>query len=321
LDGLYRFRDSDSIRFQLVGSATRYPGSVVDRFEQPAGDFEGHGLFATYVHSDADWYWFGSYGHLSPELRADYGFEPRVGIRQGQAGVQRRFRGGEETWYSNLFLFFGVDGTQEYDGAWNEWGSDLVFVYNGPLQSYLEIGLAPNQEHFRGVTYHNFRQSVEAGFEPSGSFELDLGVNWGETIDFANNRQGDFVTTSAAVGLFAGRRIQGELELDRQVFDVAGGELFTLDIAQTRLIYHFGLRSFLRVILQYRQVDRNPDLYTFPVDPEEEDLLTQLLFSYKLNAQTVFLVGYSDNHLGLRDVDLTQTDRTVFFKIGYAWLR
>ena len=105
------------------------------------------------------------------------------------------------------------------------------------------------------------------------------------------------------------------------MFDVDGGELFTVDLLQTKLLYHFGLRSFLRVILQYEQVDRNPDLYRSPVDPASEDLLTQVLYSYKLNAQTVFLLGYSDGHAARPGFDLTQTDRTIFFKIGYAWLR
>lgn len=40
--------------------------------------------------------------------------------------------------------------------------------------------------------------------------------------------------------------------------------------------------------------------------------------------QTVLFLGYSDNRLGMLEpelirTDLTQTDRTFFFKIGYAW--
>ncbi|MDX1503647.1 MAG: DUF5916 domain-containing protein, partial [Thermoanaerobaculia bacterium] len=321
IDGLYRFRDSDSLRFQLVGSTTRYPDELALRFGQPTGDFAGHTLLASYQHVDADWAWTADYAEVHPEFRADAGFIPRVGIQRGSAGIERRFRGGDDRWYSNLFLFLGVDGTREYDGAWNEWGADLVFFYQGPLQSFVRVGLAPNQEFFDGVTYHNFRQGLSGGFQPSGSLEAELGVSWGETIDFANRRAADFVETSLELEFFAGRRVEGELELDRQVFDVAGGELFTLDIAQTRLVYHFNLRTFLRTILQYRQIDRDPALYTFPVAADDEELLTQLLFSYKLNAQSVVLVGYSDNHAGRGPLDLTQTDRTVFFKIGYAWLR
>lgn len=41
---------------------------------------------------------------------------------------------------------------------------------------------------------------------------------------------------------------------------------------------------------------------------------------YKLNPQTVFFLGYSDNHEGDQDTDLTQSGRTLFAKIGYAWV-
>jgi hypothetical protein len=44
------------------------------------------------------------------------------------------------------------------------------------------------------------------------------------------------------------------------------------------------------------------------------------LFSYKLNPQTVVFVGVSENRLGLPGMSLTETDRTYFVKLGYAWL-
>jgi hypothetical protein len=56
------------------------------------------------------------------------------------------------------------------------------------------------------------------------------------------------------------------------------------------------------------------------VKRETEDLLTQLLFSYRLNAQTVLLAGYSDIEAGADSVSLTETKRTVFLKIAYALL-
>ena len=54
--------------------------------------------------------------------------------------------------------------------------------------------------------------------------------------------------------------------------------------------------------------------------PESQTISTQLLFSHKPNPQTVLFVGYSDNRLGLRQIDLTQTDRTFSVKLGYAWI-
>ncbi len=320
VDGLYRFTDSDSVRYQLAGSTTRYPDAFAAEEEQPRGGFDGHALALAYGHGDRDWTWDVRYNELHPGFRADSGFVPRVGVRSGSAGAERRIRGVEGGWFSNLFVFLGVDGTREYDGAWNEWGSDLVFGYQGPRQSSVEVAIAPNQEHFEGVTYHNTRYSVGAEIQPTRDTELELEVRWGEAIDFTNSRQGEFVLVAPEVELRLGRRFQGEVGWTHQSFDVAGGRLFTVDLAQTRLLYHFGRRTYLRAILQYEWLEREPALYTVPVDRETEDLLTQLLFSYRLDAQTVLLVGYSDSHLGIDAIDLTQTDRTVFLKLGYAWL-
>ena len=49
-------------------------------------------------------------------------------------------------------------------------------------------------------------------------------------------------------------------------------------------------------------------------------LATQLLFSWKLNPQTVAYLGYSDTSFAGDDYDLTRADRTFFAKVGYAWV-
>ena len=49
-------------------------------------------------------------------------------------------------------------------------------------------------------------------------------------------------------------------------------------------------------------------------------LFGQFLFSYKVNPRTVLFVGYSDNSLADQNVGLTRTNRTVFVKVGYAWV-
>jgi hypothetical protein len=155
---------------------------------------------------------------------------------------------------------------------------------------------------------------------PSGSFAGSLSVRWGETIDFANSRQADFVTVGPEVEVLLGRHFRGEVSYVWQEIDVAPGRLLTAGVAQARLFYHLNRQVFLRAIVQHREVDRNADLYLSPVEPELEELLTQLLFSYELNPRTVVLAGYSDGRLGLRDVDLTPTGRAFFLKLGYALL-
>ncbi len=78
---------------------------------------------------------------------------------------------------------------------------------------------------------------------------------------------------------------------------------------------------FVRTIMQYRDIVRDPSLYTFPVNAKDEDLFTELLYSYKINPQTVAFVGYSDGRVGTETFDLTRANRTFFVKLGYAWAR
>lgn len=40
----------------------------------------------------------------------------------------------------------------------------------------------------------------------------------------------------------------------------------------------------------------------------------------KLNPRTVLFAGYSDNYEADEAIDLVQKNRTVFLKLGYAWV-
>src|SRR6185436_8880071 len=164
------------------------------------------------------------------------------------------------------------------------------------------------------------------GAQPSGVMKLDLTTRVGDTIDFANNRPADELRLIPAVELKLGRHLNTRLSHSYQRLEVANGqELFNVNLTQLRAVYNFNVRMLVRAILQYRDLEQEPALYGFPVRDQAETLLSQLLFSYKLNPQTVLFVGYADNALGfdqegVRQVDLTRTDRTFFVKVGYAFL-
>ena len=87
-----------------------------------------------------------------------------------------------------------------------------------------------------------------------------------------------------------------------------------------RLTWQFSVRSFLRVTAQFQDITRNPASYIDEVDSHSRDVGRQILYSYKLNPQTVFFLGYSDALIDNDELSgLTTTDRTWFMKIGYAW--
>jgi hypothetical protein len=117
-----------------------------------------------------------------------------------------------------------------------------------------------------------------------------------------------------------GRHLKIDFEHEYTKFDVEGQRLYLANVSQGLFIYQFNPRMFIRAILQYVDVQRNQNMYEDEIDPVSNQLFTQILFSYKLNPRTVFYLGYSDNHEGYQDISLTQADRAVFMKIGYAWV-
>lgn len=317
-DSFERLTEQDSLRLQVAGSEASYPAGL-----QPERDPRGYALRARYSHNDRNWSWGGSYVELSPGFRADVGLFDQVSVRSGSASIQRRIRGGPGLWFRNLYFGLGADDTREYHGAWNEWGADVTAQYEGPRQLLVSADFfAPNQEHFEGRTYHNLRHNFSASIQATRDVNFGLSANWGEAIDFTNSRDADFVTVSPSATFNVGQHFGGDASWQHQTFNTKSGErIFTADVPQGRLFYHFNGRTFVRAIVQYRDVTRNPDAYPrLIVHRESGAALSQFLFSYRLDAQTVLLVGYSDSYSGNETIDLTRTNRALFFKVGYAFL-
>ena len=98
------------------------------------------------------------------------------------------------------------------------------------------------------------------------------------------------------------------------------GRLFTADVLRLRANYTFNARSWLRLIGQYVETERDPSLYTFPVDEESGGFSSSAVFAYKLNWQTVLFLGLADNQVYTAATDqLEDTDRSVFVKVSYAF--
>jgi len=101
-----------------------------------------------------------------------------------------------------------------------------------------------------------------------------------------------------------------------------GEKIFDASVIDARLTWQFNLRSYLRLTVQHSKTSRNLAVYVDPgaFDAEEKDVGRQLLYSYKINPQTVFFLGYSDQYVDEDRLDgLTASDRSIFLKIGYAW--
>ncbi len=99
-------------------------------------------------------------------------------------------------------------------------------------------------------------------------------------------------------------------------------------ITNFRLSYLFNERSSIRFTLQQVDIERDPSLYNSFLNQDVSDdeeaisktLATQLLYTYRVNPQTLFFAGYS--HEGYQDDSLNhlrKTFKTLFMKFSYAW--
>ena len=324
-DGNLRLTDSDTLRVQALGSSTEYPRDLALARGQPAGGFDGVAYRADWTRSTRDWFFRGFHASVDDEFRADSGFMPRVGYRETFGIAERIFWGEPDHWFRQLKLHASaVRLERKTGGDLIEQGGNFELLYRGPLQSLVRLGVRPNEEAFQGETFDNLRGDLTVQVRPSGDLAFELFLRGGEIIDFVNVRQADFRIVRPLVEFKLGRRVTGSVQHEWQELEVAqgGGRFLTANLSQGRLIYHFNVRTFVRAILQYRDVERRLELYEPGVGlaADEEELFSQLLFSYKLNPQTVLLAGYSDLYLGDRQVDLTQASRTFFVKLGYAFL-
>lgn len=280
-------------------------------------------------HRTRDWRLQAQALQLDPTLRADVGFMPRVDYRQANVTGGHTLWGKDADWFSRIDL----DGRLVYrattDGEILQRSAGASLTYRGPLQSEIQVGLDWRDQMFAGRIFGLARQELSLAMEPSGNFTLEAGATRGTDVDFANRRKADLLRLGPSVEWRAGEHLslRGQHDLERLSRD--GEEIFTANLSQLRLLYHLSREAFFRGVLQYRHVRRNPEQYDAPVERTSERLFSKLLFSYELNPRTVLFAGYT-GHLAAfagregpdaspRSMSLTQTDRTFFLKVGYAW--
>ncbi len=320
VDGLVRLGKSDSLEFQVLGSSTGYPDALADGYGQERGRFSGTAISAAYLHDTRNWEWDAEFQSVSDGFRADLGFMPRGGYRLVKARAGHTWWPSEGAFFSRFKLGVDVDGSEDQAGNRLHDQAEVWASFSARAQINGFVNLRSGRQFYLGREFGNDGAMFFLSSRPSGSLELRLWATYGDGIDYAHARPGTRLSLGPGFVWRAGNHLSTTLSHRHEALDVEGGTLYSADVTELRLIYQFNIRAFVRGIFQYTGVDRNPALYDFPVDPSSKRFFTQLLFSYKVNPQTVFFLGYSDSQRGFTGIDLTTTNRTVFLKIGYAWL-
>ncbi len=328
-DFQWRPREGENVTGQFLMSSTRTPQRPDLHASWDGSYLRGHAADLYWSHSRTRHDWFLEYKDVAEDFRADNGFVPQAGFRTlfGDAGVTFRPNSGPLR-RLRTYLFGVRDTDRDGDPLYSEVSPGIGL--NGKWNTFARLRWAWQDvragEGKATMPRNRFVYTVETSplrFLPQVFLDGFLG---GE-VDFANARtgQGGNVTlgwTVRPTDHLELRFDNGRRWLD---VDVPGAterpRLFTARVDRLRATYTFTARSFLRVIGQYVETERDPSLYLDPVESRSAGFSGSVLFAYKLNWQTVLFAGYGDNRELSEQGEMERAEREFFVKISYALQR
>ncbi|HEX2162948.1 MAG TPA: DUF5916 domain-containing protein, partial [Thermoanaerobaculia bacterium] len=219
-DFQWRPTASDRVEGQLLWSTSRTPDRPGLAAEWDGGELDGHGAELTWSHSTSKVDWFLGYWDFADEFRADAGFVPTAGYREGygEAGYTIRPESGP---VRRLRTFLITDYTADREGDVLFRGVSPGFGLDGRWSSFvrLNVGFDRSRSGERLIDTEKPFYTVE--LSPSRRVSrVGISGDWGDQIDFAHDRPAD----GGTVRLFATLRPTDHLaltaNLDRRQLDV-----------------------------------------------------------------------------------------------------
>jgi len=324
IDGNYSFSQFDSIRYQVARSESDNPEAVTKNFDV-AEEQQGNAYSVAYSHQTRDYSLKANYTNVEEDFRADLGF-------QSQANYEKVVLGGNQTWYGtkdDTFTEWGYfgdwDKTYDQDGKMLEEEYQINGEVQGPMQMYANLGFTHRERYFNGEYFYENQLSSYSRFTPISGLRLQFFTRLGKQIDYANTQLGDVFNFETTATWDANKHINIDFSHNYSQLDIDSKRLFTANQYDIRFGYQFNMRSILKFVVQYTDVERDADMYKYDhIDdrPNETSrrFSTQLLYSYKINSQTLVFVGYSDGGFQDDNLDeLVRDQRTIFTKFSYAW--
>lgn len=361
VDGRYRITDQDIFKFQYLVSSTEYPDDLYQSFcdsddcsepklaecdlancdyNEPVlrtlkdGRFSDQAFKVNYEHDERDWRLFSRYEDIGQNFRADLGFMPRIDRNKFLLGGEYRWYQ-ENEWWNKFRIYSDWDITHNDEGEKIENEFDLRLRLDAIKQTYLSVGYTWREHVGRrhdasdlaidGNTdlFDINQYSIYFEITPLAGLFTSIDILLGDDIDFNNNRLADVTQISPRLTWNMNEHLEFRLKQTYRSLDTGSDNVFMARLTDARVTYQFDVRSFLRFTLVYNNTHRNPENYLYDdVDAKYKNLSSELLYAYKINPQTVFYFGYSDNSYTNEDFsDIKQDYRNVFTKVSYAWIK
>lgn len=306
-----------------------------------------------YRHENRDWFFRARHESFGKDFRADLAFINQVDKTKSVLGGGYIWRGGNTDWWTRIELEGDWDISHNQEGEQTEQEWEMFLNISGPMQSFIRNGIQVRDrisafsideytvaagESFTPDTAwiknalsvsdskeffeREFRSWME--FKPSANLWLGNFLKVGKVIDHDNQRLADTFVWEPNVSWNLNKHLKTRLTYTYSNLSYDNSDVFTANLLDLRTTYQFSIKSFLRLSAVYTDIDRNLDNYwidTSDYNQRDKYLSAQLLYSYKVNPQTLFFVGYSESSFDNDKLtSLTKDSRSIFLKISYAWL-
>ena len=171
-------------------------------------------------------------------------------------------------------------------------------------------------ERYRDVDFHKTRFRVTNSISSSRRFSVFYGFNWGDEIRFVDNPfLGRFFEYNLGVTVRPTSRLNARLDIDTSRFRNTTTDQLEFDVKIFRALTTYQLtdRLLVRNILEH--------------DTDTGEVGINLLFTYRVNAGTVFYIGYDDRlqeSINFNDEHFLTTEfqhqrRAFFTKLQYLF--
>ena len=326
-DFVWRPNDSDQVTGQLLVSDTQNPNrpdlAAVWRGQRSISG----AAKLSWQHTTDPHYLTLAYTDVGSGFRADDGFVPQVGIREGQ------MQAGYNFYPSGALRFLRpmavVDYAAERSGPLVKRQTYPALVFQGARDVNGEVDYFVDEkvrvgDRVLNRSYANFAVAIDPSRRVS---RIGLQGHLGQDLDVVNVRQGFGGELGPTATIRPLDHLGVEINADLQWLNVPSGNarqaarLFTAQIDRVKTSYYFTANCFVRTIIQYEDIRRDRSLYAVSVPTREGAFAASVLFAYRVNWQTLLFAGYQDDRVESLAGTLRPSDRQLFLKVSYALQR
>ena len=317
VDGSFRLSRTMSTNFRLIESRHR---------DLEGEERSGHIYDASITSNGRNLRWFVAAYELTPDFRTDVGFARRVDQRRVISNMG--YRWWPESWLINWGPQLSYGRNWNFDRVLEDENTGVGLNFDFARSIRFSADVQRDMERFGGIDFPKTQMSVNGGVSSSRAFSVNASYRRGDEVfyDWDNPWLGHGDTARFNVTVRPLARLSSQLGVNTsRLTDLRGGSaerVFDVQIYRAQSVLTFTDRLLMRNITEYNTFDKDLDF--------------NVLFTYRVNAGTVFYIGYDDHYRQADRLygdpdgdgfderlfftsDLRRTNRAIFTKIRYLF--